>query len=197
MFAQTGDNCKIAEDSIVGLKYNESCNPVKIGNNATIRSHCIIYADVCIGDHFKTGHGVLIREETITGSYIVIGSRAVLDGQIIIGSYVKIETGVYIPTHTHIGSHVFIGPNATFTNDKYPQRQREHYKPEGPILEDSVTIGANATLLPGVRIGKGSFIGAGAVVTDDVPPWHMAIGSPAKITPLPKKLREENRALVW
>ena len=197
MFAETGKNCKVHEGATVGLKYSDTCKPVIIGDNATIRAGCIIYADVVIGDNFKTGHGVLIREKTTIGSYIVVGTNAVIDGNVLIGSYVKLETGVYIPTHTTIGNRVFIGPNATLTNDKYPQRLRDQYKPVGPILEDDVTIGANATILPGVRIGEGSMIAAGAVVTQDVPPWSLVLGVPGKVQPLPEALREQNKAISW
>jgi len=121
----------------------------------------------------------------------------VIDGNVEIGDRVKIETHSFIPTHTKIGSDVFIGPNVVMTNDKYPQRLRDQYEPIGPIIEDSVSIGANSTVLPGVRIGEGSFIAAGSVVSKDVPPWSMVKGVPGKIYPLPEKLRERNKAKKW
>jgi acetyltransferase-like isoleucine patch superfamily enzyme len=74
---------------------------------------------------------------------------------------------------------------------------RSKYKPEGPTVEDSVTIGANATILPGVHIGEGAFIAAGAVVLRDVPPWTLVKGNPGQICKLPEKLRERNHALRW
>lgn len=179
---------------VIGLRYRPDCQPARIGSHARIRAFSVIYADVVIGDHFKTGHGILIREQTIIGTQVVVGTGSVIDGQSRIGDRVKIESLVYIPTHTKIGSHVFIGPNAVLTNDRYPQRMRDQYKPEGPVLEDSVTIGAGATILPGVRIGEGSFVAAGAVVTHDVPPWSLIRGVPGRISELPARLRERNRA---
>ena len=195
--AEMGEHCEVQVFSVVGLKYKSDCQPARIGSHATIRAFSVIYADVVIGDHFKTGHGVLIREQTTLGTRVVIGTGSVIDGYTRIGDRVKVESLVYIPTHTVIGSDVFIGPNAALTNDRYPQRMRDRYRPEGPILEDGVTIGAGATILPGVRLGEGSFIAAGAVVTRDVPPWSLVRGAPGRVTELPSKLRERNRALRW
>ena len=67
----------------------------------------------------------------------------------------------------------------------------------GPVLEDSVTIGAGAVVLPGVRVGKGSIVAAGAVVTRDVPEWSIVRGVPGRAEPLPEELRHENRAKSW
>jgi len=196
-FADLGKNCIVQENVILGLKYKEDCKKVKIGDNAIIRAFSVIYADVVIGDDFKTGHGIVIRENTKIGSKIVVGTGTVIDGNVEIGDRVKIESHVYIPTHTKIGSDVFIGPNVVMTNDKYPQRLRDQYEPKGPIIEDSVSIGANSTILPGVRIGKGAFIAAGSVVTKDVPPWSLVKGVPGRVYPLPGKLKEKNRAKSW
>ena len=196
-FAECGENCVIQENVVLGLKYKEGCEKTRIGNNAVIRAFSVIYADVVIGDDFKTGHGVLIRENTKIGSKIVIGTCVVVDGNVEIGDRVKIETHSYIPAHTKIGNDVFIGPNVVMTNDKYPQRLRDQYIPIGPIIEDSVSIGANSTILPGVRLGEGSFIAAGSVVTKDVSPWSMVKGVPGKVYPLPEKLKERNKAKKW
>lgn len=196
-FADIGNNCIIEDSVIIGLRYKPDCQKTKIGNNAVIRVFTIIYADVEIGEDFKTGHGVIIRENTKIGTKIVIGSGTVMDGNVKIGNEVKIESQAYIPTYTRIGSYVFIGPNVVLTNDKYPQRMRDQYRPIGPSIEDSVTIGANSTILPGIRIGEGSFIAAGTVVTKDVPQWCLVKGVPGKFYPLPKKLKERNRAKTW
>lgn len=195
--AVLGLGCIIQENTILGLQYKDGCGSTVIGNRAVIRSGAIIYGDVIIGDDFITGHHVLIREHTKIGNKVVVGTNTVIDGHLEIGNLVKIESCVYIPTHTRIGSSVFIGPGAVLTNDKYPQRLRDQYQPDGPTLEDSVTIGANATILPGVTIAEVTMVAAGSIVTRDVPPWSLAIGNPARIKPLPDRLREWNRAKVW
>jgi acetyltransferase-like isoleucine patch superfamily enzyme len=192
-----GKNCRIADGAEIGLQYSPDCGPTILGDDAVIRSGTIIHGDVEIGDRLITGHRALIREHTRIGSHVVIGTNVVIEGHVEIGSYVKIESNAFIPTHTAIGDYVFIGPCVAISNDKYPLRLREEYVPAGAILEDSVSIGANATLLPGVRIGEGSIVGAGAVVTKDVPPWSLALGVPARVMPLPEKLRDRNRAKNW
>ncbi|WP_458205197.1 DapH/DapD/GlmU-related protein [Haladaptatus sp. NG-SE-30] len=174
----------------VGYAYADDSTPPVIGDDATIRSGTVIYDDVTIGDGFTTGHGALVREATTIGDDVVVGTNTVIDGQTTIGSNVSMQTNVYVPTNTTIGDRVFIGPAATFTNDPYPIRRSAEL--EGPTLEDDVSVGANATLLPGVTIGAGAFVAAGAVVTDDVPPGMLAVGAPAEHRPLPETLEGGN-----
>lgn len=160
-----------------------------IGKNAVIRSGTIIYCDVTIGDHFQTGHNVMIREKTKIGNQVAIGTSAVIEGSTIIGNDVSLQSMVYVPTDTVIGNHVFIGPNTVLTNDRYPPTCIGGLK--GPQIRDGAAIGANATLLPGVCIGEGALVAAGAIVTRDVPAHMLAIGAPAKIADLPEKMVKE------
>ncbi|WP_254535858.1 acyltransferase [Halomarina litorea] len=162
----------------------------QLGPDATIRSGSILYSDVVVGAGLNTGHRALIREETTIGDDVLVGTDTVIDGHTTIGSNVSLQTGVYVPSQTTIGDRVFIGPHATLTNDPYPIRQDVDLV--GPTLEDDVSIGANATVLPGVTVGEGAFVAAGAIVTEDVPAGMLAVGSPAKIRPLPEKLEGGN-----
>ena len=157
-----------------------------IGENAIIRSGTILYCDVTIGDHFQSGHNVMIREKTKIGNRVAIGTSAVVEGNTIIGNEVSLQSMVYIPTDTVIGNNVFIGPNTVLTNDRYPPTRIGGL--QGPQIRDGAAIGANATLLPGVCIGEGALVAAGAIVTRDVPAHMLAIGAPAKITALPWKM---------
>jgi acetyltransferase-like isoleucine patch superfamily enzyme len=100
------------------------------------------------------------------------------------------QTGVYVPQQTDIADRVFLGPYATLLNDRYPVRKDSCLN--GPVIEDDVSIGGNATVLPGISIGERAFVAAGAVVTQDVPPGKLAIGSPASITELPSELKGGN-----
>lgn len=196
-FVEGAEDCVIQDGVIVGLRYRPDAKPVRLGRGARLRAGTILYADVSAGEDFQTGHHVLVRENTTIGDHVVIGTNTVIDGTVTIGDYVKIESNCYIPTHTTIGNRVFFGPGVTLTNDRYPLKLRDEYVPEGPVIEDGVTLGGGTVVLPGVRIGHDSFVAAGAVVTRDVPPFSLITGVPGREQPLPEKLRGRNLALSW
>ena len=173
------------------LRKDESEWPETIvGDHAVIRSGTKIYCAVVIGSHFQTGHNVMVREDITIGDHVSIGTNSVIDSSTQIGSHVNIQSIVYLPTNSVIEDNVFIGPNSVFTNDKYPVRKKG--KLIGPILKKGVTVGANATVLPGITVGEGAVIAAGAVVTRDIPAWSLAIGCPAQIRELPEHLKKLN-----
>jgi acetyltransferase-like isoleucine patch superfamily enzyme len=184
-------NAEIQENVTIGLKYKSGSIPPIIGKNAFIRSNTVIYDDVEIGNDFKTGHGVLVREKTRIGNDVLIGTNSVIEGHCTFGSNIRIQSNVYIPLKTIIEDNVFIGPCVCLTNDKYPVRIDFDLK--GPIIRKGASIGANSTFLSGVEIGEGAMIAAGAIVTHDVPSYFLAIGAPARIKPLPSHLRASNK----
>jgi acetyltransferase-like isoleucine patch superfamily enzyme len=161
-----------------------------IGDNAVIRSNSTIYSEVEVGNNFRTGHNVMVREATRMGDDVLIGTNTILDGRTIIGNSVSIQGNVYIPLNVLIEDHVFIGPCAVLTNDKYPIRTKSDLK--GPILRKGASIGANSTILPGIEVGEGAMVAAGALVTKNVPPWKLAIGFPAEFKELPQHLKSLN-----
>lgn len=184
------DDVPIVEDGVLVGQHRRDLSEPKIGKDAVIRAGTIIYCGVQIGDNFKSGHSVLIRENTQIGDNVLVGTRTTIEGDTVIGSNVSIQTGAFIPTNTRIGNSVFIGPNASLLNDKYPLRVEQDLV--GPRIGEGATIGGNATILPGVQIGEGAFVAAGAVVTEDVPEWCVAKGNPARFEPLPERLRVQN-----
>lgn len=185
-----GENVEIDPGTIVGYRYDAGAGGTTVGDDVVIRSGSLIYADVTIGADCATGHGAVVREHTTVGESTLIGTNSVLDGRLTIGDDVSVQTGVYVPPESTIADRVFLGPRAVLTNDRYPLREDEELI--GPVLEEDASIGANATLLPGVTIGEGAFVAAGAVVTDDVPPWTLAVGAPATHRPLPERLNRRN-----
>lgn len=161
---------------------------LSIGENPIIRPYSIIYSGVEIGDNFECGHNVVIRENTKIGDNTRVGTGSIIEGDVEIGDNVNIQSMVYIPKHTVIGNNVFIGPNAVFTNDKYPPHAIGGLL--GATVQDYASVGANSTILPGITIGDHAMIAAGAVVTKDVLPYTLAIGIPAKMTEIPLEARE-------
>jgi len=181
-----GADTTIAKTAVVGVDHSTDCSPPELGANGTIRDGTVIYADVSIGDGLNTGHHAVIREHTVAGDDFLVGTHAVVDGIVNIGDSVSMQTGVYIPQETKIGDRVFFGPNATLLNDPYPVRTDMGL--HGPTIEDDVSIGANATVLPDVTVGEGAFVAAGAVVNQDIPAETLAVGVPAETRRLPPEL---------
>jgi acetyltransferase-like isoleucine patch superfamily enzyme len=170
-----GKNYLIQENVILG---NSAEGPVIIGNNALIRSGSIIYSNVKIGNDFRTGHGILIREYSEIGDNVLIGTNTVIDGHCKLGNNISIQTDAYITAYTTIEDNVFIGPRVVTANDKY---MLAGAKLIGPTIKRGARIGANATILPGVIIGEEAIVGSGAIVTRDVPPGATVIGNPARV----------------
>lgn len=182
---------KTSENVTIGVSYKFRSRPPVIGKKAVLRSNTVIYNDVEIGDYFKTGHGVLIREKTKIGDNVLIGTNTVVEGHCDIGSNISIQSNVYIPQNSSIDDYVFIGPCACFTNDRYPLRS--DYPLKGPVIKKGASIGANSTFLSGIEVGEGSMVAAGAIVTRDIPPDYLAIGAPARIKPLPPHFKILNK----
>lgn len=187
---EAGSDADIDDRATVGYEHEDGASPPILGDRARVRAGTIIYTDVQIGDDFVTGHRALVREETTIGDSVIVGTDTVIDGATTIGSDVSLQTGVYIPQDTTIGDNVFIGPKAVLTNDPYPVRRDVDLV--GPVVENGVSIGANATILPDVTVGEGAFVAAGSVVTSDVPPDTLAVGTPATHQSLPEELTPEN-----
>lgn len=104
-----------------------------------------------------------------------------IENDVVLGDRVTVKCGVQIWDGIRVHDDVFIGPNVTFTNDRFPRSKVYPERFLQTVIESGASIGANATILPGLRIGRNSMIGAGAVVTRDVPPNAKVVGSPAKI----------------
>jgi acetyltransferase-like isoleucine patch superfamily enzyme len=195
--AELGEGTIIEDGATVGHPYSKTGGITKLGKNSIVRKGSIIYADVEFGDYFQTGHNAVVRAEVKGGHHCTAFHNVVIEGRITLGTGVRLMAGVYLPTTTTIGNDVFIGPGTTFLNDRLASRYTEMPPVDGPTVEDDVVIGGGCTILPGIRIGRGSFIAAGALVTKDIPPESFVIGHPCQIRELPEELRIPNcRALT-
>ncbi|HZQ06973.1 MAG TPA: acyltransferase [Anaerolineae bacterium] len=153
----------------------------RIGARALIRSHTVIYAGNRIGDDFQTGHGVLVREENEIGNHVSIGSHSVVEHHVKIGNGVRLHSNVFVPEFSILEDDCWLGPNVVVTNARYPESRNVKEKLVGAQVKRGAKIGANATLLPGVSIGENALVGAGAVVTRDVPDGAVVVGNPARV----------------
>ncbi len=134
----------------------------EIGENTIIWQNCVVLKDAKIGDNCNINFNVFIEND------------------VVIGNNVTIKPGVQLWDGLRIENNVFIGPNATFTNDILPRSKQYPQSFEKTIIEEGASIGANATIIAGITIGRYAMIGAGSVVTKNIPPFTLWYGNPAK-----------------
>ena len=187
-----GDNVVVEPPSIIG-KPPRGVRPgallLRIGNNSLIRPFSTLYAGSDIGDDFHTGQGVSIREDNIIGNNVSVGTNSVLEFGNRIGNNSRVHSNCFLEQVT-IGMYVFIGPHVVFTDDPHPMECPKYKECKGGVkVEDYARVGANSTILPGVKIGRNSLIGAGSVVTKDVPENAVVVGSPARVVKMIDELK--------
>lgn len=134
-----------------------------------------------IGDGTRIWQFVVILEGAVIGKDCNICAHCLIEGDVVIGDRVTLKSGVFLWDGTRIEEDVFIGPNVTFTNDPMPRSRVYPPAFSGVTIRKGASIGANATLLPGITIGEHAMVGAGAVVTRDVAPRAVVAGNPARI----------------
>lgn len=179
-----GENCIVEDFVIIGSvpsNYNVGELSTFIGDNALIRSHTVIYAGNRIGNNFQTGNKANIRELNEIGDNVSIGTLSVVEHHVKIRDNVKVHTQSFIPEYTILESDCWIGPNVVITNAKYPKSPNAKKELRGPHIKKFAIIGANSTLLPGVIIGEYALIGAGCVVTKNVPDKAVVVGNSMKV----------------
>jgi acetyltransferase-like isoleucine patch superfamily enzyme len=152
-----------------------------IGDNAVIRSHTVIYAGNAIGNTFQTGHGVMIRECNVIGDNVSVGTHSIIEHHVTIEDGVRIHSAAFIPEFTTLEQGCWIGPNVTMTNAYHPLCPKAKECLKGPTVKKNAKVGAGATILPTVVIGEGALVGAGCVVTKNVPAYKVVAGNPASV----------------
>jgi acetyltransferase-like isoleucine patch superfamily enzyme len=134
-----------------------------------------------IGEGTRVWQFCVILEGARIGSNCNINAHCFIEGNVSIGDNSTIKSGVYLWDGTVIEDNVFVGPNATFTNDRYPRSKRYPDSFPTTTIKRGASIGAGAIILPGLTIGENALIAAGAVVTKDVPPRALIVGNPGRI----------------
>jgi acetyltransferase-like isoleucine patch superfamily enzyme len=140
---------------------------------------------ICESDQVGDGTRIWAFAHVLPGAVIGrdcnICDHVFIENDVIVGDRVTVKSGVQLWDGVRLANDVFVGPNATFTNDKYPRSRMRPDRFLQTHVGEGASIGANATILPGVTIGRGAMVGAGAVVTKDVPPNAVVQGNPARI----------------
>lgn len=155
--------------------------PLTIGAQAVIRPFTTLYAGSTFGARLQTGQGASVRERNRVGEGVSLGTNVVLELGNRIGNRVRIHSGCFLEMTT-LEDDVFVGPNVVFTDDPHPMGCPRYEECRGgAVVRRQARIGANSTLLPGVEIGEGALVGAGAVVVKDVPAGMVVAGHPARV----------------
>ncbi len=139
----------------------------------------------CVVSGAEIGEGTVIHDQVNLfkckiGKNCKIDAFVYIEEKVAIGDNCKIRPFVFIPTGVTIGDNVFIGPNVTFTNDRYP-KVRGDWQLLSTTVESGASLGANSVVLPGVTIGKDALIGAGSVVSKNIPERAIVVGNPARV----------------
>lgn len=164
-------------------KLKETYESLTIGENCVLCPGVVLYVGTTIGNNNLLGDFCSIREECRIGNNCLISRNVSVNYHTEIGNYTKIMDNTHITGNMKIGDHVFISALVSTTNDNTMGRveyNADHVK--GPVIENYVTIGAAANILPQTTIGENAIVAAGAVVTRDVPAGKIAMGVPAKVT---------------
>ena len=133
-----------------------------------------------IGANTKIWNQSQVRENAVLGKNCILGKNVYIDINAKIGNNVKIQNGANVYDGVTIEDDVFLGPSMTFTNDMFPRAFLDDWKITKTLVKKGASIGANATIICGITIGEYAMIGAGSVVTKDVPPHALVVGNPAR-----------------
>lgn len=155
-----------------------------------IHPTAVVEAPEDIGPGCRVWHHAHIRHGATLGAECTVGKDVYIDTEVVIGSRAKLQNGCYIYRGAHLEDGVFVGPGAILTNDRYPRavepdgalKTDDHWQAEGALVGEGASLGAGAVVVGRVRLGNWCMVGAGAVVTRDVPDYGLAHGNPAVVT---------------
>jgi acetyltransferase-like isoleucine patch superfamily enzyme len=186
-----GDGVQVLEHAVVGKQpvlssrstaKREPLEPTRIGEGTIVSTGAIVFAGSTIGARVILGDQSCVRERVTIEDDVVIGRGALVENDTTIGAESKIQADAYITAYSTLEEHVFVAPCVVTTNDNFMGRtERRHALRAGPTIRRGARIGGGAILCPWVEIGEEAFVGAGAVVTKDVPPGVIVVGNPARV----------------
>lgn len=185
-----GEGVKVLENAVVGKQPSlsprstakrEELPPTEIGDGTIVSTGAIVFAGSRIGARVILGDQSCVRERVTMGDDVVLGRGSLVENDTTIGALTKIQAMAYITAYSTLEEQVFIAPCVQTTNDNFMGRtERRHEQIKGPTIRRGARVGGGAVLLPAVEIGEEAFVGAGAVVTKDVPARAVVVGNPAR-----------------
>jgi acetyltransferase-like isoleucine patch superfamily enzyme len=186
-----GDGCRIADNAVVGKQptlsarstaKREELPPLELGAGSVVSTGAVVFAGTKIGERVIVGDQACVRERCVIGDDVVIGRGSLVENDTTVGAMTKIQAHAYITAYSTLEDNVFIAPCVVTTNDNYMGRtERRHELVRGPTIRRGARVGGGAILLPGVEIGEEAFVGAGAVVLENVAPRKLVVGNPARV----------------
>jgi acetyltransferase-like isoleucine patch superfamily enzyme len=186
-----GDGVRVLENAVVGKQptlsprstaRREPLEPAVIGDGSVVSTGAIVFAGTRVGARVIVGDQACIRERVELGDDVVVGRGSLVENDTTIGAMTKIQADAYITAYSTLEEHVFVAPCVVTTNDNWMGRTEARFgNVKGPTIRRGARIGGGAILCPAVEIGEEAFVGAGAVVTKDVPPRMLVVGNPARV----------------
>jgi acetyltransferase-like isoleucine patch superfamily enzyme len=183
-----GEDVSIGAFCEIGLNFNEAGQDLYIGPESLVRSHTVIYSGSVFKSRLETGHHVSLRENIVAGENLRVGTYSDIQGDVNIGNFVRLHSNVHLAKGTTIGNCVWIFPFVVTTNDPFPPSNMH----QGVNIGDFAVISTASVILPGVVVSEGSIVGAKSVVTRNVEPNTLVVGSPAKFVKLASEIRLQN-----
>jgi acetyltransferase-like isoleucine patch superfamily enzyme len=186
-----GIGVKVLEGAVVGKQptlsprstaKREELRPAELGDGTIVSTGAIVFAGTTVGARVILGDQSCVRERVMIGDDVVVGRGSLVENDTTIGALTKIQADAYITAYSTLEDNVFIAPCVVTTNDNFMGRtERRHEFVKGPTIRRGARVGGGAILCPGVEIGEEAFVGAGAVVTKDVPARKIVVGNPARV----------------
>ena len=185
-----GEGVKVLEGAVVGKQptlsprstaKREELPPLELGAGTIVSTGAVVFAGTTLGERAIVGDQACVRERCTIGDDVVIGRGSLVENDTSVGALTKIQAHAYITAYSVLEDNVFIAPCVITTNDNFMGRtEKRHELMRGPTIRRGARVGGGAVLLPGIEIGEEAFVGAGAVVTKDVPPRTVVVGVPAR-----------------
>jgi acetyltransferase-like isoleucine patch superfamily enzyme len=186
-----GDGCKILDYAVVGKQptlsprstaKQEELPPVELGPETIVSTGAVVFAGTRIGARVIVGDQACVRERCRLGDDVVVGRGSLVENDTAVGARTKIQAMAYVTAYATVEEDVFVAPCVQTSNDNFMGRtERRHELRRGPTIRRGARIGVGAVLCPAVEIGEEAFVGAGAVVVEDVPPRVVVVGNPARV----------------